>query len=180
MNEPRDNEYADIQTTMNQRWIWWDCRPDPRFKIQVLPVWKHVHYFSFTKAPHNAELLRLWRGKIFKPSYQSGRRAYYIVWCDSQTFNTTPGSSFRLTYWGISDNFSDDFMAAILNFVWYILWCRVEMSCSVCLSHPLIPKTCNNLVWWNNLVSISIIDRYTLTSVISWRPFWTLHYNDVK
>ena len=75
MNEPRNNEYADKQTTLNQdhpprivRWIWLYYRLDLR-----LAVWKQARYFSFTEAPQVCE-----GGNIFKPPYQSGGRAYYI------------------------------------------------------------------------------------------------------
>ena len=44
-----------------------------------------------------------------------------------------------------------------------------------CLPHPLIQKTCR-LVKETRLYSI--IDKYMLTSVISWRPFRILHDND--
>ena len=57
-------EYAEKQTTLNQdhpprivRWIWLYYRLDLR-----LAVWKQAHYFSFTEAPQNTELLSLWRG----------------------------------------------------------------------------------------------------------------------
>ena len=68
---------------------------------------------------------------------------------------------------------SEEDMMTFVMMLWRPFWFFYDTYSDVvrgivCLPHPLIPKT----FWWNKLVSISIIDEYMLTSVISWRPFW--------
>ena len=97
MSEPRNNEYADKQTTLNQDhpprivwWIWLYYRPDLR-----LAVWKQARYFSFTKAPQNTEFLSLWRGGAFLNLHtRVGDRPI--------TFTTTPDplSHAFMCFWG--------------------------------------------------------------------------------
>ena len=70
MNEPRNNEYADKQTTLNL--IVLSSRPTTdSLKASTLFL---VHRGS----PKYRNLKFVKGGNIFEPPYQSGGRAYYI------------------------------------------------------------------------------------------------------
>ena len=83
----------------------------------------------------------------------------------------------QASVWNIEED-----MITFVMILWRPFWffmIHVVMSLEVSCVYR-IPWYRKHVVWWNKLVSTSIIDEYMLTSVISWRLFWTLHDNDVE